>query len=48
MRFLFTWLVNTVALGVAAWLVGDVSCSAGIGSFIAAIVGVRENGEVVG
>jgi putative membrane protein len=25
MRFLFTWLVNTVALGVAAWLVGDVS-----------------------
>jgi putative membrane protein len=25
MRFLFTWVVNTVALGVAAWLVGDVS-----------------------
>jgi putative membrane protein len=25
MRFLFTWAVNTVALGVAAWLVGDVS-----------------------
>jgi putative membrane protein len=25
LRFLFTWVVNTVALGVAAWLVGDVS-----------------------
>jgi putative membrane protein len=24
-RFLFTWAVNTVALGVAAWLVGQVS-----------------------
>ncbi|HET7428976.1 MAG TPA: phage holin family protein [Gaiellales bacterium] len=24
-RFLFTWLVSSVALGVAAWLVGQVS-----------------------
>jgi putative membrane protein len=26
-RFLFTWLVNAVALGVAAWIVGHVSYS---------------------
>ena len=26
-RFLFTWLVNAVALGVAAWLIGHVSFS---------------------
>lgn len=26
-RFLFTWLVNAVALGVAAWMVGHVSFS---------------------
>jgi putative membrane protein len=26
-RFVFTWAVNTVALGVAAWLIGQVSFS---------------------
>jgi putative membrane protein len=26
-RFLFTWLVSSIALGVAAWLVGQVSFS---------------------
>jgi putative membrane protein len=25
LRFLFTWLVSSIALGVAAWLVGQVS-----------------------
>ena len=42
-RFLFTWLVNAVALGVAAWLVGHVSFSSYIALAAAGLVFVLGN-----
>jgi len=37
-RFLFTWLVNSIALGVAAWMVGHVTYSSYTALAIAGLV----------